>query len=72
MANERMFLLHVPSGYSVYLGKRMGWGWYDADESTGPRIQRLFEMVETQQAEGEQDAFAIAFENDIDWQKIVR
>lgn len=30
MANNRMRLAHRPSGQSIRLGKRMGWGWYGA------------------------------------------
>jgi hypothetical protein len=30
MANNRMYLLHRPSGAHLYLGKRMASGWYDA------------------------------------------
>lgn len=62
MANERMFLLHEPSGFYVPLGKRMGWGYYNAPK--GERIQRLFDMVESQEAYGDQDAFVVAFEGD--------
>lgn len=62
MANERMFLLHEPSGFYVPLGKRMGWGWYGPPEAE--RIQRLFDAVETQEAEGDQDCFVLAFDGD--------
>ena len=64
MANERMFLLHEPSGCYVPLGKRMGWGWYGTPEAIRERILKLFEMVESQEAEGDQDAFIVAFEGD--------
>lgn len=30
MANNRLFLVHVPSGESFYLGKRMAGEWYDS------------------------------------------
>lgn len=29
MANNRLFLVHRPSGTKIYLGKRMAVGWYD-------------------------------------------
>ena len=64
MANERMYLLHEPSGYFVYLGKRMGWGWYDAPAYLRDNITKLYELIEYQIAEGNQDAFIICFDND--------
>ena len=62
MANERMYLLHTPSGYHVCIGKRMGWGWYGAPSSE--LVQELFDMVDSQEAAGDQDAFEIALESD--------
>ena len=41
MANNRMFLLHRPSGKAVYLGKRMGWGWYAVRWKTTKASARL-------------------------------
>ena len=64
MANELMFLLHVPSGHYVYLAKRMGWGWYGTPDDVRDEIESLFDLVERQIAEGGQDEFAIAFEGD--------
>ncbi len=64
MANERMYLLHADSGYYVPLGRRMGWGWYGVPEEVGRRIQTLYDFVESQEAEGDQDAFVVAFEGD--------
>lgn len=29
MANNRMILVYRPTGQAVYLGKRLGDGWYD-------------------------------------------
>lgn len=64
MANERMYLLHEPSGFYVPLGKRMGWGWYGVPVDIGFHIRSLYELVECQEAEGDQDAFVVAFEGD--------
>ena len=64
MANDRMFLLHEPSGYHVYIGKRMGWGWYGIPPAFQKTAQRLFDLVESQEAEGDQDSFVIALEAD--------
>ena len=75
MANNRMYLMHRPSRKAVYLGKRMGWGWYNVPDDVKERIKRLFKMVENQEADGDQDDFCIALEDgetaplsDSDWQ----
>jgi len=59
MANKRLFLVHQPSGHAVYLGKRMGWGWYDVHPDTARRLQWLYDRIESQEAEGDQDAFVL-------------
>ena len=61
MANERMYILHVPSGGYCFLAKRMGWGWYDVNAE---RIRALFGAMEEGALEGDQDALVIAFEGD--------
>lgn len=61
MANERMYILHVPSGGYCFLAKRMGWGWYNVDDE---RIKCLFTAMEEGELEGDQDALVIAFEGD--------
>lgn len=65
MANKRMFLVHVPTGLAVGLGKRMGWGWYTRNANTiGPQIQLLYDTLERDYAyAGEQDKFALAMED---------
>lgn len=60
MATNRMFLLHVPSGNAVYLGKRMGWGWHNVPEDVNKSIEKLFELVESSY---DQDHFALAMED---------
>jgi hypothetical protein len=63
MANNRMFLVYRPTGDVVYLGKRMGYGWYGTPEDVAQRIAALFEKAENA-AGGDisQDDFAIALE----------
>jgi hypothetical protein len=65
MANNRMFLVHVPSGLGVHLGKRMARGWYTGavlePDLTG-RLNRFYEMIELR-PEWDQDAFALALED---------
>ena len=65
MANNRMFLVYRPTGDAVYLGKRMGWGWYGTPEDVAERIAELFERAEKAAGEGDfsQDDFAIALES---------
>lgn len=70
MANNRMFLVHRPSGLAVSLGKRMTDGWYI---SAGPRggekripIADLFDRVEAWCAEHGwdlMDDFMVAMEH---------
>jgi len=63
MANSRMYLVHRPSRVAVYLGKRMGWGWYDTPPDLAAKIDRLFDRAEsecTSSADG--DDFCIVFE----------
>lgn len=68
MANNRMFLVHIPTGLAACLGKRMGWGWYifkETEEILGGNVARLFEVLEHEYAygEGKQDDFAVALED---------
>lgn len=51
MANNRMFLVHRPTGKAVMLGKRMASGWYRPGFNGQPdplakRMERLFELAE--------------------------
>jgi hypothetical protein len=63
MANERMYLLHTPSGCYAYMAKRMGWGWYDTDD-TAKDIEALFSRMGSGEMGSDQDAFVIAFDED--------
>ena len=63
MANNRMFLVHLPTGLAVFLGKRMGHGWYTTDRCTSAQI--LFDVLESQYFYAGQDDFAIALEDAI-------
>ena len=56
MANNRMYLIHRPTGTAIMLGKRMGWGWYQPP--TGEQMERFFEASEEQR----QDDFYIGME----------
>jgi len=56
MANNRMYLIHKPTGTAVMLGKRMGWGWYTPP--TEDQMTRFFEASE----EANQDDFYLGME----------
>ena len=61
MANNRMFFIHIPSGKRVYLGKRMGVGWYNVPDDLGARVKLLFDYLDGEYVG--QDDFAIALED---------
>ena len=75
MANNRMFLMHRPSGLAVYLGKRMAWGWYGTPENIAENIKNLFDVsIDETCKPSDQDDFCIAMEDsselmhvDADW-----
>ena len=58
-----MFLVHRPTGLAIYLGKRMGWGWYGAPEDTGSELNRFYEYLERECGDG-QDNFVLVNELD--------
>ena len=60
MANNRMFLVHRPTGKAVTLGKRMGRGWYAPPHTLARDLARLFEMAED--ASEDLDDFVLAME----------
>lgn len=60
MANNRMFLLHVPTGKAVFLGKRMGDVWYGTPEDVAKHITSLFELVGDSDGK---DNYALAMED---------
>lgn len=64
MANNRMFLVYRPTGYAVPLGKRMGFGWYDAPEDLSEMMMDLFKHAEDAAIEldASQDDFVICAE----------
>ena len=62
MANNRLYLKHKSTGKSVYLGKRMGWGWYGVPEDVKQRIEDLFKIVEDESAFEDQDEFYVELE----------
>lgn len=64
MANNLMFLVHVPTGLGICLGKRMGYGWYSNNKQLA--IQKLFDTLESADYDyggGKQDDFALAMED---------
>lgn len=74
MANNRMYLTHRPSGLSVYLGKRMGWEWYNTPDDLADQVRRLFECAPLEDGH---DDFCISLEapgdstlTHCDWEKV--
>ena len=57
-----MFLVYRPTGDAVFLGKRMGDGWYGTPEDVAERIASLFSKAEECQGQYSMDDFAIAME----------
>ena len=64
MANNRMWLVHVPTGERVCLGKRMGKGWYRTGNTLDAEIRALFEACEESEEGTElQDHFQLVMED---------
>ncbi len=61
MANNRMFLIHKPTGIGVMLGKRMGWGWYSAPDAE--RLNAFYTYLSNDLPEEKQDDFILAMED---------
>jgi hypothetical protein len=57
MANNRLWLVHRPTGEAVRLGKRLSDGWYDP-----PSIDAMNAFFERAAVCGEQDDFVLALE----------
>ncbi len=66
MADNRMFLVHVPTGLAAPLGKRYGatWGMSETTKSNmGDLVETLFETVRDTLYDGGCDDFVVALEN---------
>lgn len=65
MANNRLILYHRPTGHYVYLGKRMGWGWYlNWAETMGEQMQAFYQRcIDDLPPGGDQDDFILLAEN---------
>ena len=60
MANNRMFLIHKPTKLGVGLGKRRGWGWYNAPDRE--ELERFYDYL-SDNPKGSQDDFVLAMED---------
>lgn len=58
MANNRLWLVHRPSGAAVMLGKRLADGWYNP-----PSVEAMNTFFEAAAMEGHQDDFVLAIED---------
>lgn len=63
MANNRMYLCHPETQQAVYLGKRLGDGWYGCPENVAEKISEMFAKVE-EQCGGTDDGFCIGLEDE--------
>ena len=68
MANNRMFLVHRPTGRSVFLGKRMSYGWFDPPSADA--LQAFYQECEIDTPLA-QDDFVIAMEDASDAPKCI-
>jgi hypothetical protein len=60
-----MYLVYTPTGDRIFMGKRMGLGWYGTPEDLGARILELFEKAEVAAMNdpARQDDFVLEFED---------
>ncbi len=64
MANNRIYLVHKPTLAGVFIGKRMGWGWYS--QPKGDSMEVFYDYVaENSKTAKEQDDFIIVMEDGI-------
>jgi len=64
MANNRMMLMHRPTGLAVFLGKNSGWSWCGTPDDIEEKLAQLFERVERECENGDQmDDFCLAMES---------
>jgi hypothetical protein len=61
MANNRMWILHRPSGRRVQLGRRMGFGWYGPEDM--PAMNEFFQACEKESDAENQDDFVLELED---------
>lgn len=62
MANNRVWLVHRPTGEAICLGKRMAYGWYNQTEMLGTKLAGFFARCEESQSR-DQDDFVLAMED---------
>lgn len=58
MANNRLFLMHKPTGLALYLGKRMGHEWYSNHDLPKETLNAFFDRCDI-----DPDDFAVAMED---------
>lgn len=64
MANNRMFLVHEPSGIGLMLGKVLGQEWYKPPEQE--RFQEFYDYIYTTFGYGQED-FILVTESSENW-----
>ncbi len=65
MANNRLWLVHKPSGHRIMLAKRMFHGWYVRyGVDMTKELDNFFERTEKDSTYSDQDDFTLDFEDD--------
>jgi hypothetical protein len=72
MANNRLYLVHAPTGVGIGIGKRMGWGWYVGATRDGrpmePDLNLFYDhAIENLDPGDSQDDFVLVREDTTDW-----
>lgn len=65
MANNRMYLVFWPTNTAVFVGKRMGFGWYGAPEDLAQRVERLFDHAKDNTLGDNGDQWGVVLETDV-------
>lgn len=63
MANNRLWLVHRPSGQAICLGKRMAVGWYlpVGSDDLSARLEAMFNAIDDDMSK--QDDFVLCIED---------
>lgn len=60
MSNNRMYLVHEPTGFALLLGKRLEQGYSVSFGDMAERLERLYDLVGYDE---DPDGFSIAYEH---------
>jgi len=63
MANNRLWLMHRPSGKAICLGRRAAYGWENRNKDLGPDLAAFFNATLELSDGREQDDFLLLMED---------